>query len=111
MTKIQQPENKRNLRYYCKYLSELNVYRNKNKSGDALNQPILILSVIDLIIQGIIKDKCIYISNELIDTFKKYWELLGPDFYKGSDFALPFFHLKNQNGKFWHLQYSPKYEG
>lgn len=111
MIKIQPPENHRSIRYYCKYFSELNVYRNKNKSGNALNQPILILSVIDLITQGLIKDKYIFISDELIDTFKKYWNLLGSDLYKGSDFALPFFHLKNQNGKFWHLQYSPKYEG
>ncbi|BDI15088.1 hypothetical protein ANSO36C_08900 [Nostoc cf. commune SO-36] len=81
------------------------------KKGDALNKPILLLSIIDLITQHLITDNRITISDELIDTFKKYWQVLASSTFKGSDFALPFFHLKNDNGKFWHLRYSSGYDG
>ncbi|MBC1298412.1 HNH endonuclease, partial [Nostoc sp. UCD122] len=70
-----------------------------------------LLSIIDLITQDLITDNHITISNELINTFKEYWEVLASSTFKGSDFALPFFHLKNDNGKFWHLKYSSGYEG
>lgn len=69
------------------------------------------LSVIDLISQGIIKDKYIPISDELIETFKKYWNSTANSEFKGSDFALPFFYLKNGMCKFWHLKYSSEYDG
>ncbi|MGQ4649999.1 HNH endonuclease [Lyngbya aestuarii] len=79
--------------------------------GKALNKPILLLSVIELITQGIIKDKYIPISDELIDTFKKYWSVLDSGNFKSSDFALPFFHLKNEDCRFWKLEFSSNYEG
>ncbi len=111
MSQLRKTENHKNITYYREAFSDIKVYINNNKSGKALNQPILILSVIDLITQGFIKDRYILISDELIDTFKKYWEVLGSGSYQGSDFALPFFHLKNQKGKFWHLKFSSKYDG
>lgn len=110
MNKLPQPENQRNLAYYCECFSNLKVYRNQKK-GDALNKPILILSVIDLIAQDVIKDKYIYITDNLIETFKKYWHIIAASIFKGSDFALPFFHLKNDECKFWHLKYSYQYDG
>ncbi|MEH2197612.1 HNH endonuclease [Nostoc sp.] len=110
MSKAQQPANQRNIVYYCECFSSIKVYKTQKK-GDALNKPILLLSIIDLITQDLITDNHITISNELIDTFKKYWEVLASSTFKGSDFALPFFHLKNDNGKFWHLKYSSGYEG
>jgi putative restriction endonuclease len=106
MSAGQQLGNYRNLAYYCDCFSKLKVYQ-----GKALNKPILLLSVIDLITQGLIKDKYIPISDELIDTFKKYWDVLGTGTFKGSDFALPFFHLKNEDCKFWRLEYSAEYDG
>jgi putative restriction endonuclease len=104
-------KNQRTLRYYCDCFSALNVYTNNNKNVNALNQPILLLAVIELITQDIINDKYIRISHDLINTFKKYWNVLGHCPLKPDSFALPFFHLKNQKGKFWHLQFSSQYDG
>ncbi|MBW4650442.1 MAG: HNH endonuclease [Kastovskya adunca ATA6-11-RM4] len=108
--KRQQQKSRQNLAEYCKLFSQLKVNRNK-KRGEALNKPILLLSVIELIAQGLIQTNHIPISDELINTFKRYWDVLGSETFKGSDLALPFFHLKNEDGKFWHLQYSSKYDG
>ncbi|KZL49702.1 HNH endonuclease [Nodularia spumigena] len=110
MNKDKQPSGKRNLAYYCDCFANLKVYKSQKK-GDALNKPILILSIIDLVTQNIIQDKCIRVSDELIDTFRKYWNIFTGDSFKGSDFALPFFHLKNDKCKFWHLKYSSEYDG
>ena len=110
MSKAQQPATQRNLVYYCECFSSIKVYKTQKK-GDALNKPILLLSIIDLITQDLITNNHITISNELIDTFKKYWEVLASSTFKGSDFALPFFHLKNDQGKFWRLEYSSEYDG
>ncbi|QIZ73412.1 HNH endonuclease [Oxynema aestuarii] len=96
----------RNLAYYSECFSNLQVYL-----GKALNKPILILSVIDLIAQDIIQENRIFITDELIESFRKYWEILEKGKFKSSDFALPFFHLKNETGKFWHLKFSDRYEG
>ncbi len=110
MTKSQQPAHQQSLIYYCECFSNIKVYKSQKK-GDALNKPILLLSIIDLVTQDLITDNRIAISDELIATFKKYWEVLASSTFKGSDFALPFFHLKNDNGKFWHLKYSSGYDG
>ncbi|WP_066425719.1 HNH endonuclease [Anabaena sp. 4-3] len=99
-----------NLAYYCNCFSKLKVYKSQKK-GDALNKPVLILSVIELISKEFIKNNQISISDDLIETFKTYWELTTNNSFKGSDFALPFFHLKNEKCKFWHLQYSSEYDG
>ena len=71
MSKAQQPANQRSLVYYCESFSHIKVYKTQKK-GDALNKPILLLSIIDLITQDLITDNRITISDELIDTFKKY---------------------------------------
>lgn len=107
MTKEQQ----RNLAAYREIFLNIKVYKNQKLGGDALNKPILLLSVIELITQDIIKDNKIPISNSLIETFKKYWDILGSASFKGSDFAIPFFHLKNDKNKFWRLKYSAEYDG
>lgn len=107
-SEAQQPKN---LEYYRKGFSEIQVYKNPKRGGKALKQPILLLSVIDLIAQGLIKENKILISDDLIDTFQKYWSILSEKKFQRSDFALPFFHLKNGKYKFWHLQYSSEYDG
>jgi len=74
----------------------------------------MLLSVIDLIAQGRIKFNQIHISDELIENFKRYWKILGSESFKSSDFALPFFHLKNTKNKkhkFWYLKFSSQYDG
>ncbi|MBE9230896.1 HNH endonuclease [Cuspidothrix issatschenkoi LEGE 03284] len=108
MSKNNQEYINKNLDYYCQSFSKIKVYKTKKK-GDALNKPILILSAIDLISQNIINDNYIYISDKIIEAFKHYWSLMASTPFKGSDFALPFFHLKND--EFWHLQYSSEYTG
>ena len=63
---------------------------------------------VELISDSQIQDNKIYISDELIDTFDKYWKRLNPDTFKGG-LALPFFHLKNDG--FWKLKFSDIYSG
>ncbi|WP_071190033.1 HNH endonuclease [Trichormus sp. NMC-1] len=82
MSKVEQSYNQKNLAYYCECFSNLKVYKTQKK-GDALNKPILLLSVIDLITQNVITDKNIYISDDLIETFKKYWHLKYSSEYEG----------------------------
>ena len=109
MTTGEESENK-NLAYYRNCFSQINVGKNK-QGGDALNQPIMLLSVIELITQGLLKENNITISDELINTFKKYWSVLTSDSFKGVNFAIPFFHLKNREPKFWYVKFSGQYEG
>ena len=109
MTTGEESQNK-NLAYYRNCFSQINVGKNK-QGGDALNQPIMLLSVIELITQGLLKENNITISDELINTFKKYWSVLTSDSFKGVNFAIPFFHLKNREPKFWYVKFSEQYEG
>jgi putative restriction endonuclease len=87
----------RDLSYYCKKFEKLNVSRS---SGMAPNQPILLLSIIELISQGQIRQNQIILSAELIATFLNLWRYLEP--VRKPDIGLPFFHLKGN--KFWHHQ-------
>ncbi|MBD2362189.1 HNH endonuclease [Anabaena minutissima FACHB-250] len=97
----------KNLDYYCQLFSQLNV-SNSRKRGKAKHKPILILSVIDLIVQGLIKHNKISVSLELIQTFDKYWFTIGSHSYKGG-LHYPFFHLKNE--EFWHLGFKADLNG
>ena len=103
MTENQQ---QKNLSYYCDLLASLNVSSTK-KRGNAQYKPILLLSVIDLISQKIITENKILVSEELIDTFNKYWNILASE-YKGG-FHYPFFHLQSEG--FWHLTLKPDFNG
>jgi putative restriction endonuclease len=106
MSTGQQPENK-NLAYYCQRFLELNVSR--TKKGEAPYQPILILSVIELIAQGFIKDNHIFITEELRNTFNRYRNILSPDKTFDSSLSMPFFHLQNEEQQFWYLDPKPEY--
>jgi putative restriction endonuclease len=89
----------KNLAYYCKRFSELNVSSSRQR-GKANYKPILLLSVVDLISQGLIQDNQIPVSNELIETFNKYWDILGSASYNGG-LHYPFIHLRSEG--FWHI--------
>jgi len=107
MSEGQQPENK-NLAYYRQRFSELNPSKNKKKeSGDAPHKPILLLSVIELISQGRINDNHIPVSDELIDTFTKYWRILASNSTYRCGLYYPFIHLQSEG--FWHIQPKPAY--
>lgn len=61
-----------NLRFYCEKFSKLKV-SNSRKRGNAQYKPILLLTVIDLIMSGVITNNQIFVSDELIQAFNKYW--------------------------------------
>ena len=92
---------------YCQFFSELNVNTTK-KRGNAPYQPLLLLSIIDLVAEGEIKTNKIYVTDELIDRFNRYRNLLSSNAFKGN-LVLPFFHLKSS--EFWQLKFSDTYEG
>jgi putative restriction endonuclease len=69
----------------------------------APHKPFLLLSVIDLIAQGIIKTNFIEFTPDLGELFTIYWSRIMPLDQK-SNIVLPFFHLNSD--KFW--QHVPK---
>lgn len=95
----------KNLGYYCQKVSQVRVDR--SHGSIAPHKPILLLSVIDLVEQGMIRHNRIFLSAELIATFLKFWGQLGSDAHR-SNIALPFFHLKGDG--FWHFKPNPGYE-
>ena len=68
--------------------------------GLAPHKPIMLISIIELIQKGFIDTNKIFISPELVLAFKNNWNKLV-DTPHIPNFALPFFHLKNE--PFWHL--------
>jgi putative restriction endonuclease len=88
----------KNLAYYRQRFEKLNVNTTRQR-GKAKHQPILLLSIIDLIAQGVIRENRIYVSDDLVKTFDKYWDVLGPDSQRRG-LHYPFWHL--ENGGFWH---------
>jgi putative restriction endonuclease len=100
----QEPENK-NLAYYCKRFANLGVCK---KGGNAPHKPILLLSIIDLIDQGIINENQIYVSDNLLKTFEKYWNVLASDPWK-KGLYYPFIRLKRDG--FWHITPKSGFKG
>lgn len=95
------------LQDYRILFSKLNVNTTK-KRGTAPYQPLLLLSVIDLIAECEIQDREIYVTNKLSNRFNHYRNLLSSNTFKGN-LVLPFFHLKNSG--FWKLKFSDAYDG
>lgn len=103
MTKGEYVGNK-NLAYYCDCFSKLKLYK-----GEALNKPVLLLSVIDLIAQGLIQNNQIPVSDELIETFNNYWNLIASgSSYKGG-LHYPFIYLQTEG--FWCVTFKLGYNG
>lgn len=94
----------KHLKDYSRRFTKLRVDRSR---GVAPHKPILLLSVIELIAQGFIKNNQIVLSPELIATFLKYWGHLGSEAHN-PDIALPFYHLRSD--KFWNFLPNPGYE-
>lgn len=92
------------LSHYAKKFQRLRVDR---AHGIAPHKPILLLSVIELIRKEVVLENKIYLSDELMRTFFKYWDYLGSE-YHNPDISRPFFHMRS--GKFWHLWANPGYE-
>ena len=81
----------------------------KKHGGTAPHKPILLLSVIDAIEAGEITSRYIFITPELVARFKSNWSLLVTTTHN-ENFVMPFFHLKNDKGNFWHLHPNSGYE-
>lgn len=86
---------------YIKYLTKLN--RATNNGVKAPHKPILLLSILQLIRKGEITSNRIFITPELVLAFKSNWNTLVTT-NNICNFALPFFHFKNE--PFWQLTYS-----
>ena len=119
MTIGEESKNK-NLAYYRNCFSQIEVGHvdKYTKKVQALYQPILLMSVTDLIAQGLIEENKITISDdtssdELINTFKKYLSVLSPNSSWKVSFPLAFYHLNKNNRKppFWYVKFNEGYEG
>jgi len=85
---------------YIKAFGKLN--RATKNGVKAPHKPILLLSIIQSIACGEIKENKIEITPLLVARFKDNWNwLVKEDFFK-PNFALPFYHLTSD--KFWFLQ-------
>lgn len=77
-----------------------NLRREKRGSHERPHKPVLLLSIIDLLDRGLIRDNVVPLSDELIATFKRYFSVVR----KSNDqptIQNPFFHLSGDG--FWHL--------
>jgi predicted restriction endonuclease len=96
-----------NLAYYRQRFVALNV-SNTRQRGKANNKPILLLSIIDLIAQGVIRENRIYVFDNLIKTFNKYWDILGSESHNRGLYY-PFWHLEGDG--FWHKTLKSGFNG
>lgn len=112
MTAGEESENK-NLAYYRSCFSQIKVGQvdKYTKRVEALYQPILLMSVTDLIAQGLIEENKITISDELTNTFNKYLSVLSPNSSEEVSFSIAFFHLNNKKPPFWYVKFNQGYEG
>lgn len=86
------------------YLLKFKKLRRDRKYGGAPHKPILLLSVINLFEVNPLQTNQIYITPELISSFKSNWAKLV-DSNHHMIFALPFFHM--QSDGFWKLKANP----
>ena len=89
-----------------KYVQKMEKLRIDRAHGAAPHQPLLLLTVIELIEQGQIRENKIYLTPGLVEIFLKYWTKVVTD--RKPDLALPFYHLQNRG--FWHLHPNAGYE-
>ena len=86
---------------YIHYFTKL---RRAPNLGGAPHKPVLLLSIIDAVEKGYIRNEHIYITAELIALFKSNWSIWVKTPHK-MNFALPFYHLSNE--PFWKLIVRP----
>jgi len=97
---------------YLKIFANLRTDKNKNRYPTmtrhrAPHKPILLLSVMDLIEQGVITQNFIEPSLDLVETFNTYISIVLPAGWKTS-MAHPFPRL--QSDGFWHRIVNPEYD-
>jgi putative restriction endonuclease len=100
------------LAQYLKSFSRLRTDKNRKRwsaltSFQAPHKPFLLLSIMDLIAQGLIAQNFIEPSFELLDTFNTYWNSVMPLGSKTS-MAYPFYHMRTE--LFWQLMPNEGYK-
>ena len=88
-----------------KYINEFRNLRIDRAHGNAPHQPVLLLTIIEMIEQEQIEINKIPPSPHLVEKFLKYWNCITN---RKPNPALPFFHLKSRS--FWHHHPNPGYE-
>lgn len=83
-----------------KFVNKFQKLRIDKAHGIAPHKPILLLAIIKSFEENKIQENKIFVTPELVATFKDIWSTLGSEIHQ-SNFALPFFHLKSD--KFWEL--------
>lgn len=76
--------------------------RGASKYGPAPHKAILLLAVMQAYEKGEINNNWIEPTGELLVHFRNIWDQLVHTGHT-PNFSLPFFHLKNEKGKFWEL--------
>lgn len=89
------------------YTKQFTKLRRAHTYGGAPHKPVLLLSILQLIEQGLIRQNRIFITPELVSTFKDFWQLLVHTPHT-PNFALPFYHLRSE--PFWHLVVKPGHD-
>ena len=87
----------------------LHLTQGPTQYGKAPHKPVLLLAVIEAFEKGEITENWIEISDSLVQHFLDVWHILVKTPHVPT-FALPFFHLKNEKGQFWHLVTYPGME-
>jgi len=90
-----------------KYLTAFEKLRIDRAHGIAPHKPILLLSVLQIFHNGTINSQRIYITPELVASFKSNWSLLVTSKHD-CRFALPFYHLASDN--IWRIIPKPGFE-
>ena len=90
-----------------KFISKLiRLNRANTIYGKAPHKPVLLISIIELIEKGLIKENRVYLDTDLVGTFRENWQLLVSTLHH-ADFTQPFYYLQSEkiDGQpLWHLQ-------
>lgn len=89
--------------FFLKGLTTLK--RASTKYGPAPHKPILLLTFLEMVDEGLIFENQITVSADLVGLFQENWRILV-DTPHQADFTQPFFYLQNDNIKgkhFWYL--------
>jgi len=78
----------------------------RRANGKAPHKPILLLALIQEIEEGRISENRVFITPELIASFKEIWSRLVEGNWDAK-FFLPFYHLSKDKPQFWFLKLEP----
>ena len=96
------PVDTKRLAFYANKLSKLK--QGGTAYGKAPHKPIFLLTLIELIEKQFITENKVFVTPELVATFKENFALLVRTAHK-DDFTQPFFYLKNEG--FWFFKPNP----